>query len=313
MAVTTDPARTPNGDELRPHRMGLDLPEGWWPTTPRLKGWEAAGFGMVQVTIAGRELLRDQGLLEAHAAALRANVALTGMGLILHAPGDLVTGARRDDALLAGALRYAEVAGAETLVVHGARVDGAERPLRRLGRRAGDTRVRVAVENAAPRYPGEECESHDPQAVGELVRRVGCEEVGMCLDIGHAYIAADRCGRDLAAMIEPLLDEVVLFGIHDNFGARSGAQRAGGIEPMRLDLHLAPGAGSVPWATLAPLLAAHPAPLVLEVHPGQRPVPATLAVVVRELLGLERETSSMERRGRPGLDIGPVTGVCRES
>ena len=110
----------------------------------------------------------------------------------------------------------------------------------------------------------------------------------MCLDIGHAHIAADRAGRDLAELIEPLLDEVVLFGIHDNFGARSGAERAGGIEPMRLDLHLAPGAGSVPWARIAPLLAPHPAPLVLEVHPGQRPVPATLAVVMRELLGLRR-------------------------
>ena len=86
----------------------------------------------------------------------------------------------------------------------------------------------------------------------------------MRLDIGHAYIVADRLGRDLAELIEPLLDEVVLFDVHDNFGARSGAQRAGGIEPMRLDLHLAPGAGSVPWATIAPLLAPHPAPLVLE-------------------------------------------------
>ncbi len=108
----------------------------------------------------------------------------------------------------------------------------------------------------------------------------------MCLDIGHAHIAADRAGRDLAGMIEPLLDDVIMFGVHDNFGARPEAQRAGGIEPMRLDLHLAPGAGSVPWASLAPLIAPHPAPLVLEVHPAQRPVPTTLAVVMRELLGL---------------------------
>jgi sugar phosphate isomerase/epimerase len=296
MAVTIDPSRPSRGDELQHHRLGLDLPAGWWPTTPRLKGWEAAGFGMVQITIAGRELLLDHGLLEAHAAALRANLRLTGMGLILHAPGDLIVGARRDDALLGGALRYAEVAGAEMLVLHGGRVDGAERSLRRLARRAGDTGVRVAVENAAPRYPGEQCASHDPRVVGDLVRRMGCEEVGMCLDIGHAYIAADRLGRDLAELIEPLLDDVVLFDLHDNFGARSGAQRAGGIEPMRLDLHLAPGAGSVPWATIAPLLAPHPAPLVLEVHPGQRPVPGTLAVVVRELLGLRRSLQSEPSR-----------------
>jgi sugar phosphate isomerase/epimerase len=221
MAVTTDPAGTSIGDALRHRRLGLDLPTGWWPTTPRLKGWEAAGFGLVQITIAGRELLRDRGLLGAHAAALRAGLGLTGMGLVLHAPSDLVPGARRDDALLGGALRYAEVAGAELLVVHGGRVDGAARSLRRLARRAHDTVVRIAVENAAPRYPGHDCASHDPAVIAELVRRVGCEEVGMCLDIGHAYIAADRLGGDLAELIAPLLDEVMLFGIHDNFGARS--------------------------------------------------------------------------------------------
>ena len=108
----------------------------------------------------------------------------------------------------------------------------------------------------------------------------------MCLDIGHAHIAADGAGRDLAEVVAPLLDVVAAFGVHDNFGARPGAQRAGGIEPMRLDLHLAPGAGSVPWPSLAPLIAPHPAPLVLEVHPARRPVPTTLAVVMRELLGL---------------------------
>ena len=126
----------------------------------------------------------------------------------------------------------------------------------------------------------------------------------MCLDIGHAHIAADRAGRDLAELVEPLLDLVVLFGIHDNFGARSSAQRAGGIEPMRLDLHLAPGAGTVPWASLASLLAAHSAPLVLEVHPPQRPVPATLAVVMRELIGLgaphlPRRLGVLARRAPP--------------
>ena len=45
----------------------------------------------------------------------------------------------------------------------------------------------------------------------------------MCLDIGHAHIAADRAGRDLAELIEPLLDAVVVFGVHDNFGARARA------------------------------------------------------------------------------------------
>ncbi len=222
---------------------------------------------------------------------------LTGMRLGLHAPGDLLTGSRRDDAQLEGALRYAELARTDLLVLHAGRsatspapdrprLDAEERSLRGLARGAADRGVRLAIENSAPCYAGHECLCHDPAAVAALVRRLGCAEVGMCLDIGHAHIAADRAGRDLAELIEPLLDVVILFGIHDNFGARSGAQRAGGIEAMRLDLHLAPGAGTVPWTSLVPLLAPHSAPLVLEVHPAQRPVPTTVAVITRELIGL---------------------------
>jgi len=47
-----------------------------------------------------------------------------------------------------------------------------------------------------------------------------------------------------------------------------------------------PGAGTVPWAALAPMLASHRAPLQLEIHPNLRPEPATLAILARELLGL---------------------------
>ena len=46
------------------------------------------------------------------------------------------------------------------------------------------------------------------------------------------------------------------------------------------------GAGSLPWHAIAPVLARHPAPLQLEVHPASRPEPATLAVLMCEVLGL---------------------------
>ena len=102
----------------------------------------------------------------------------------------------------------------------------------------------------------------------------------------HAHIAAGYAECELVELVEPVLDQVIVFHVHDNFGARRRAPRAGGIEPVRLDLHLAPGAGSVPWTTLAPMLARHPAPLQLEIHPSSRPEPATLAILAREVLGL---------------------------
>jgi sugar phosphate isomerase/epimerase len=93
-------------------------------------------------------------------------------------------------------------------------------------------------------------------------------------------------GLPLPELLAPALEQVILFHVHDNFGAGSDVPRAGQVEPLRLDLHLPPGAGSLPWAAVAPLLAARPAPLQLEVHPAGRPEPATLRVLMREVLRL---------------------------
>ena len=295
--ATTSSGPAPVAGHDADGRLGLDQPAGWWPTTPRLKSYEAAGFGWLQVRIPPRAVLSDDRLLIAHAVTLRDSLRLTDLRLILHAPDDLLAGSTEHDVQLFGALRYAALAGSDLLVYHGARVPilracvrerlrDEERSLRRAAAVARELGVRIAIENLAPVYPGAEYVSHDPAAVAALVRRLDSDQVGMCLDLGHAHIAAGLAGCELIELIEPVLDHVILFHVHDNFGPRMDAPRAGGSEPVRLDLHLAPGAGSVPWPALVPLLARHAAPLQLEIHPAQRPEPATLAIVMRELLRL---------------------------
>ena len=145
----------------------------------------------------------------------------------------------------------------------------------------------IAIENLAPAYAGCERVSDELAFVAAMVDALESDQVGICLDLGHAHIEAERSGVPLADLIEPVLDRVVLFHVHDNFGARlQDAQTSGWVEPLRLDLHLPPGAGSLPWEQVAPLVADHPAPYLLQVNPGSRPEPATLAVMARELLGL---------------------------
>ena len=242
-------------------------------------------------------VLSDQQLLCAHARALRESLRLTDLRLILHAPGQLFAGTEEHDRQLAGGLGYAALAGSDLIVYHGAqvpsdctgvraRLQDELRSLHRLSARAAQLGVRIAIENLAPIYPGPAHVSHDPAAISQLVRSIDSEYVGICLDVGHAHIASGLAGCELVELIEPVLEHVILFEVHDNFGSRADAPRAGGIEPLRLDLHLAPGAGSVPWALLAPLLAAHGAPIQLENDHVQRPAPATLATVMGELLGL---------------------------
>jgi sugar phosphate isomerase/epimerase len=100
--------------------------------------------------------------------------------------------------------------------------------------------------------------------------------VGLCLDIGHANIVAGLRRTDPLDLIEPALDRVVLFHLHDNLGARRGDEGSPELDPLRLDLHLPPGRGNVPWDLLAPLFARKSgAPLVLEIHPP-RPSAANL-------------------------------------
>ena len=52
-------------------RLGLDDPAGSWPSKPRLKSYEAAGFALLQVRMPSRALLADSRAVEAHATALR--------------------------------------------------------------------------------------------------------------------------------------------------------------------------------------------------------------------------------------------------
>lgn len=280
------------------HRLGLDQPAGWWPTASRLKSYEAAGFDYVQVRMPPRGLLADGAAVGVHASALRAVLTLTRLRLILHAPDDLLAGSPEHDLQLAGALEYALVAGAELVVYHGLRVPVAgggarerladeEHSLRRLLRSIAGSDLRLAIENLAPVYPGgREYVCHDPAVVASLSARLDSARVGMCLDLGHAHIAAGLAGCPLVELVAPVLDQVILFHIHDNFGVRGATPHAGGIDPFKLDLHLAPGAGTVPWPSLRALLEPHDAPMQLEIHPARRPEPATLAVLTREVLGL---------------------------
>jgi len=130
--------------------------------------------------------------------------------------------------------------------------------------------VKLALENLAPVYPCPDALSFTPLLLRTMAKRISSPSVGLCLDVGHANIVAAQRRTDPLELIEPALDRAVLFHLHDNLGARRGGSGSPSpeLDPLRLDLHLPPGRGNVPWARLAPLLARKSgAPMVLEVHP----------------------------------------------
>jgi sugar phosphate isomerase/epimerase len=76
-----------------------------------------------------------------------------------------------------------------------------------------------------------------------------------------------------------------VFHVHDNLGPRLTGTTPSTLDPLRLDLHLPPGTGTVAWDRVAPRLAAAPhAPIQLEVHPPHRPEPYGLAGVTAAIL-----------------------------
>jgi sugar phosphate isomerase/epimerase len=152
----------------------------------------------------------------------------------------------------------------------GPQLEHEERALALLGRWAEAFELVVCVENLCSTYPGPAKLSHDPQAVRGLVRRCDSPAVKMVLDIGHANVVADLEQRDLLDFIQPVLDDVALFHVHDNLGARRRGADGLLFDPLRLDLHLPPGVGAVPWRKLTRTLGGHSAPLMLEIHPAWR-------------------------------------------
>jgi sugar phosphate isomerase/epimerase len=281
-----------------------------------LKGLEAAGFTWVQVHAPPREMLCDRERLLRHAGALRATLETSGLHLVLHSPDDLIAGEPAHDRALDGLLDYAAATGARQVVYHGANLpvaDGGEAAARVRDRAAAEeaslgSRVRrlerlgvtLAIENLAPVHPGPPRLCHDPSYVRALVDRLGSPRVGMALDLGHANIAAGLLGADIRQLVDPVLDAVSLFHVHDNLGARRDATSPPGLDPLRLDLHLPPGSGRVRWDSIAEALLAHNLPLMLEIHPPHRPEPLSLSSVTAEVL----------LRDRPSVGGAPRSGLA---
>jgi sugar phosphate isomerase/epimerase len=271
-------------------RLGLNLHRNHWPTPAVLKAHEAAGFAWVQAHTPPWPMLCGRERTRLHARALRRTLDTTGLRLILHGPDDLTAGCPKHDRAFEGLLDYAYEARAEFVVVHALNVGLAdderaaseERSLARFADRARRLGLTLALENLAPVYPSPPRRCHDPIAVRDLVRRLDSPAAGMLFDLGHAHVTGT------VDTLKACAKDVVLFHVHDNLGQRLNGLDAPGVDPLRLDLHLAPGAGSLPWHRIAPLLRAHLAPLMLEIEPSHRPGLVPLAQITAQVLGGER-------------------------
>jgi sugar phosphate isomerase/epimerase len=290
-----------------PDRLGLNLHRDAWPTARFLATHEEAGLSWLQVHAPPPAMLVDRARCRRHARALRTAMDTSTLRLVVHAPDDLSVGRDEEDRAFDGLLDYAAETGAELVAYHGLNFVDAGGPARTSARerarleegslhghlqRAHTLGVRIAIENLAPVHPGPPRLAHDPLAVRDLVRRLGSPAAGMLLDVGHLHITADASHSDPALVVAAVAPDVALFHLHDNLGVRRRDIDAPGIDPLKLDLHLPPGRGSLPWGRIAGVLREHDAPLVLEIEPSQRPALPELTTATLRVLAAPAERAA---------------------
>ena len=242
-------------------RLGLNLHRNHWPTAPALKAHEAAGFSWVQVHTPPWPMLCGRERTRLHARALRRVLDTTGLRLVLHGPDDLTAGAAPAGPRVRGAarlrLRGGRRARRRPRAEHPARRPRARRrrgaiaaaPRRARARarrdaRAGEPRARLSLLSRASATIRSRSATW---SAGSTARRSGCCSTSATRTSPARSDTLKRCAPTT----------IVLFHVHDNLGARLNGLEAPGVDPLRLDLHLAPGAGSLPWHRLAALLRDH--------------------------------------------------------
>ncbi len=250
---------------------------------PALDRFEALGIDSAEIFLPALGVVAGGRVRPGPLAALRAACAGRPFALTLHGALASNFGPPEHRAVQMDVCRacldVAAEIGADTLVHHSAvvRDDGPGTAERALGSEAealaeiaphaAGARVVLAIETMAARE-GEW--TAVPSELARTLDAVGSPWVAATIDFSHAYLATRARGLDYLAEIATLAPHARHLHAHDSFG------RAADFRPWSRgdavmfgfgDLHLPPGAGSIPWDALASIRYGGPAMVNLELDP----------------------------------------------
>jgi sugar phosphate isomerase/epimerase len=146
--------------------------------------------------------------------------------------------------------------------------------LRRFGGHAAEHGIRIAVENLTPAAEATASMPDTPLPYGADLRRlaehvaaVDNAAVGICLDIGHAYLFETVTRGFLLEAVAAAAPWTAHLHIHDNFGWPEATVHMPAQPDRRAvgeaDLHLPIGWGTIPFETIFDSIAFPRAPIAL--------------------------------------------------
>ena len=259
--------------------VGIQLPhlrlEGARGFAEDLASIKNLGADFVEIWPQNLGLILGGNLDEFRLRAIRELLLEANLAYTVHAPLEInlmdLTNRDLQRSVLDASLRFAEVIGAKTVVCHAGQRVGArdfrysmreqlfaeQSALREAGDLAGAFGATIAVENYYPELPIIRGEIYDysvwPSELAGQISEVDHPAVGICLDVGHAALAAGVFGFDYfeeCSAVAPLVRHVHL---HDNLRSTNltGEPPVSEHAVYGLgDLHLPPGRGAIPLREL---------------------------------------------------------------
>lgn len=173
----------------------------------------------------------------------------------------------------------------------------------RAGEVAGRLGVTVAVENSYPEPAilrgANYAYAVRPSELAEQVAAVDHPAVGLCLDVGHAAVAAEAFGFDFLEECMAAAPLVRHLHLHDNLGhtdpqgeSRPAERHAYGLG----DLHLPPGQGLIPLTELVERAYFPDITCCVELHHELRHRAPEALEAARELGGRARVRATAQQR-----------------
>ena len=255
--------------------VGINLPhlylDGVSGLPERLEGLKEAGADFVELWPQSLGVIVGGKLDGARLEAVLEPLLDAGLAYTVHAPLEIdlmdPTARELQRDVLAASIRFAAAVDAGVVVCHAGQRIGtrdalhsfkdqlaAERDaLREAGDLAGDVGAVIAVENYYPELPILRGEVYDysvrPSELAEQISAVDHPSVGLCLDVGHAALAARAFGFDYLAECTAAAPLVRHVHLHDNLRKPNLTGNPPVSEHTVYglgDLHLPPGRGTIP-------------------------------------------------------------------